>query len=215
LDLPEKVRDKIYSFLLIVPHPLFLFQGADSQVEVFAPDRPVSWLSIIYTNRQIALEACSTLYGRNRFHLEDTTAQRHFHLAKSFLDQIGVVNAASLSRLHINFPEFEDADSEPRRSDLETYSLRTLQLFQSKCANLATLELSIYNSKMFRIFMESDELVQEALERIDVQFKAMPSLHNVIIRVKYVKCPTLPTKHLMQKLGWVLLIGDESDNSLA
>jgi hypothetical protein len=107
LDLPEQVRDKIYGILLVVPHPLILFQGFESRVEVFAPDRPASWLSPVYTNRQIALEACATLYGWNRFCLEDTTEERQFQLTRLFLNQIGDVNAASLSKLSINFPTFE------------------------------------------------------------------------------------------------------------
>jgi len=208
LCLPEQVRDRIYRLLLVVPHPLFLFQGFGSQVEVFAPDRPALWLSLVYINRQIAREACVTLYGMNRFHLEDTTEERQFHLAELFLNQIGHANAASLSKLSINFPPIQATENEPRRSILESYSLRTLQLFKTKCASISTLELVVYNKKTFQMFTRDEETIQEALTNLNDELKAMRSLQSIIIRINYSGQPTVSTKDFMQRLGWDVFVGD-------
>lgn len=48
----NEIRNKSYRRMLVVAHPVFLFQDAGSRVETFAPDRPFRWLSLLYTNRQ-------------------------------------------------------------------------------------------------------------------------------------------------------------------
>jgi hypothetical protein len=72
-SLPREIRNKIYKIVLIVAHPVFLFQDAGSRVETFAPDRPFRLLSLLYTNRQMHNEAIPVLYGMNNFSLVDST----------------------------------------------------------------------------------------------------------------------------------------------
>ena len=115
--LPRDIRNRIYKIVLIVAHPVYLFQDAGSRVETFAPDRPFQWLSLLYTNRQIHSEATPVLYGVNEFSLVDTTPQQ-FGLLKSFLDCIGSVNAGLLSHLCINFPVVESRDGLPGKAKL-------------------------------------------------------------------------------------------------
>lgn len=52
-DLPDWVRHKIYDLVLSVLHPLHLFQEPGSSVQSFVPDKPLQWLALLHTNRQI------------------------------------------------------------------------------------------------------------------------------------------------------------------
>jgi hypothetical protein len=73
LSLSKDTRERIYKSVLILPHPVFLFQGQGSKVEIFAPDRPTHWLALPHTNQQISSEASETLYSVNHFELVDIT----------------------------------------------------------------------------------------------------------------------------------------------
>jgi hypothetical protein len=97
LDLPVHIRNKNYQRVLIVLlHPLYLFQDPGSPVGAFAPDKPQQWLALLHTNRQISIEASAVLYRVNHFELVDIT-KRQIGVLRSFLDCVGSVNAASLS----------------------------------------------------------------------------------------------------------------------
>ncbi|KAF2267299.1 hypothetical protein CC78DRAFT_87166 [Lojkania enalia] len=208
LDLPKGVRNKIYSRVLIVPHPLFLFQEPGCRVETFAPDRPFRWLALLYTNRQISHEASAVLYRINHFHLVDITEQQ-FGLLRSFLDCIGHVNAASLSHLDINFPVVESIDGKPGALKLRDDNLQSLELLRHNCTTLSTLEALIH-SKNFSIFRKTDDFLREALLLIDAQFRAISSLKKIIIRVTvYDKIPTSATDY-MEGLGWVVVFGSKN-----
>jgi hypothetical protein len=61
LDLPIPIRNKIYENVLVVLHPLYLFQEPGSPVDAFAPDEPLQWLALLHTNRQISVEASAVL----------------------------------------------------------------------------------------------------------------------------------------------------------
>ncbi|KAF2023254.1 hypothetical protein EK21DRAFT_49476, partial [Setomelanomma holmii] len=139
LDLPEKIRNDIYERVLIVPHPLYLFQEPNSRVETFVPERPSHWLALLYTNRQIYREASSALYGKNHFYFVDIT-QQQLGVLRSFLDCIGPVNAASLSYLCINFPVAECVDGQTGNIKLRDDSLQSLKLLRDRCTKLSILE---------------------------------------------------------------------------
>ncbi|KAH8589050.1 hypothetical protein B0O99DRAFT_655664 [Bisporella sp. PMI_857] len=88
--LPGDIRNNIYRRALVAAHPLYLFQDTGSQVvEAFAPDRPLRWLALLYTNRQIHGEASAVLYGVNYFTFLDTTQHQCGHI-RSFLNCIGL-----------------------------------------------------------------------------------------------------------------------------
>lgn len=150
-DLPEGVRNDIYRRVLVLRHPLYIFQEPNSSVESFAPDKPFRWLALLYTNRQIYLESSAVLYGMNQFHLVDITPLQA-DLLKSFLDCIGTANSASLSYLCVNFPVAERSGSLTGRVELSTDSMQSVRLYRDKCAQLSTLETVVHykNSRFFR-----------------------------------------------------------------
>ena len=211
-SLPREIRNKIYKRVLIVAHPVFLFQDAGSRVETFAPERPFRWLSLLYTNRQMHSEAIKVLYGMNNFGLLDTTPQQ-LGLLQTFLNYIGSVNAGLLSHLCINFPVAESIEGQPGKVKLRDDSLQSLKLLREKCTNLTTLETLIHskNSKgLIKTDQDNSQFIQNGLSHIDAQLKAIPSLNRVIVRNyngTYDGTPTPSVIELMQGLGWVVLRG--------
>jgi hypothetical protein len=204
LDLPDEIRNRIYEIVLIILHPLYVFQDPGSPVATFAPDRPRQWLALLHTNRQISVEACAVLYAINHFEFVDIT-QRQVGVLRSFLDCIGPVNAASLSHLCINFPVAESIDDQPGKVRLRDDSLQSLKLLQDRCTSLSTLE-TLVHFKNSSFFTRTDEFLQEALSQIDAQLKAIPSLERIIIRVEVNdRVLTSSAKDLMQEFGWLVL----------
>ncbi|KAN0094019.1 hypothetical protein V8E51_017203 [Hyaloscypha variabilis] len=208
-SLPVGIRNDIYKRVLVVPHPLYLFQDTGSQVvETFAPDRPSRWLALLYTNRQIHSEARAVLYGSNHFTFMDTT-QHQGDLIQSFLNCVGSVNAGLLSHLSINFPVAESVDGRPGQVMLREDDLYSLKLLQEKCAALTTLETLLYSRNSRRLTNPShddSQFIRGALSQIDAQLKAIPSLKKIIVRF-YDGTPTPEVMELMQNVGWLILRG--------
>ena len=208
-SLPVGIRNNIYRRVLVVPHPLYLFQDTGSQVvETFAPDKPFRWLALLYTNRQIHDEARAVLYGSNHFTFMDTT-QHQGGLIQSFLNCVGSVNAGLLSHLSINFPVAESVDGQPGQVMLREDDLYSLKLLQEQCATLTTLETLLYSRNSRRLTDPShddSQFIREALSQIDAQLKAIPSLKKIIVRF-YDGTPTPAVVEYMQSLGWVILRG--------
>jgi len=204
LALPDGVRKEIYERVLIVLHPLYLFQNPGSPVAVFAPDTPRHWLALLFTNRQISAEASAVLYRVNHFELVDITRPQ-IGVLRSFLDGIGYVNAASLSHLCISFPSAVSIDEKPGKVRLRDDSLQSLRLLQDKCTNLSTLE-TVVHFKNSGFFTRPDQFLREAFTKIDAQLKAIHSLRRIIVRVDVQSgVPTSSVKDMMQQLGWLIL----------
>jgi hypothetical protein len=204
LDLPRGVRNNIYERLLVLQHPLHIFQEPNSPIESFAPDRPLRWLALLHTNRQVSMESRATLYSMNQFHLEDITPLQT-DLLRSFLNCIGPLNAASISHLCINFPVAERAQGQADGIELRTDGLQSVRLCQGQCTNLATLETVVHykNSGFFR---EPDDFLREALPLIDVRLRAIRSLRKIIVRfVDFNGIPTAAATDFMQELGWTIV----------
>ncbi|KAL6827247.1 hypothetical protein J3E69DRAFT_333421 [Trichoderma sp. SZMC 28015] len=144
-DLPERVRYDIYKRVLVMGHPIYLFQDNGSRVETFAPDIPIRWLALLHSNGQVYREACTVLYGMNRFTLVDTK-QQQVGLLQSFLDRIGPKNTNLLSHLCINFPVVEKRKGRSCEVELREDSRQSLRLLQERCANLTTLETFIHGN---------------------------------------------------------------------
>lgn len=204
IDLPRRVRDNIYKRLLVLQHPLYIFQEPNSPIESFAPDRPFRWLALLRTNRQIYIESSAVLYGMNQFQLEDITPLQA-DLLRSFLDCIGPLNAASLSYLSVNFPVAERINDQAKRLELRTDSLQSVRLYRDKCTKLSTLETVVHykNSSFFR---EPDDFLREALLLIDARLRAIPSLRKIIVRfLDFNGIPTASAKDYMRELGWIVV----------
>lgn len=209
LDLPERVRYDIYERVLVVSHPIYLFQGKGSRVETFAPDIPGCWLALLHSNGQTYREASAVLYGMNCFTLVDTT-QQQVCLLQSFLDCIGSVNANILSHLCINFPVVENREDQSHEVKLRDDGRQSLRLLQEKCANLTTLETFVHSdnsSFLTKPYKGNSQFVREALLRIDAQLNAISSLKKIIVRV-YIDTLTSSVMDMMRGLGWVVVFGD-------
>ncbi|KAG4414947.1 hypothetical protein IFR04_011924 [Cadophora malorum] len=209
LSLPDKIRMNIYKRVLVVAHPLYLFQDAGSQmVESFAPERPSRWLALLYANRQVHDEASIVLYGSNHFTFMDT-AHRQGGLLQSFFNCIGSLNAGLLSHLTINFPVAENVEGQSGTVILGKDDAYSLRLLKENCASLTTLETVISGRNYTRLINAGDndsKFIREALSQIDTQLKAVSSLKKVIVRY-YDGTPTPLVVELMQGLGWVILRG--------
>lgn len=206
-NLPRKARGSIYKRVLMVAHPIYLFQDTGSRVETFAPDRPPRWLALLFTNRQANSEASAILYGMNNFSLLDTTRQQ-VGLLQAFITCIGPVNASFLSHLCINFPVVEGQPGKPR---LKEDGIQSLKLLQEKCTSLTTLETHIYSNNSGGLTgkdQDSSQFIREALLQFDVQLRAIPSLDKIVIRV-YGGTPTPSAMEFMQGFGWVVLPGNK------
>lgn len=208
-DLPGRIRHDIYKRVLVVAHPIYLFQDKGSRIETFAPEIPIRWLALLYSNRQIYDEARAVLYGLNRFVLVDMTPQQ-VDLLQSFLSCIRSVNANLLSHLCINFPVAEHMEDQPGEIQIREDSIQSLKLLRERCTNLTTLETFIH-SKNSSFLIEADEdnsqFVRKALQQIDAQLKTVSSLKKIIIRV-YVPNLTPSVIGLMEGFGWVVLFGE-------
>ncbi|QYT01013.1 hypothetical protein H0G86_008069 [Trichoderma simmonsii] len=208
-DLPERVRYDIYKRVLVIAHPIYLFQDNGSRVETFSPDIPIRWLALLHSNGQIYREARAVLYSMNRFTLVDTT-QQQAGLLQSFLDSIGSVNANLLSHLCINFPVVENRKGQSCGVELREDGRQSLKLLQEKCASLKTLETFVHgnNSSFLTETCEGNsQFVREALLRVDAQLKTISSLKQIIVRV-YARNLTSSVMDMMRGLGWVVVLGD-------
>ncbi|KAF2416554.1 hypothetical protein EJ08DRAFT_99122 [Tothia fuscella] len=205
LNLPEVARNKVYSNVLLIPHPLYIFQDNGSKLESFAPDKPTRWLAILYTNRQISHEASAALYAVNCFHLVDIT-QQQFVLLHDFLNCIGSAHAAVLSHLCINFPVVEGVDGQRGKAKIRDDSLESLKLLRERCTGLSTLETLVHN-KNCSLFKEDDDFIRGVLPEIDAQFRTIPSLKKIMVRIEvFDGVPSTSARDLMQELGWVVLL---------
>ena len=207
LSLPIKTRNSIYKRVLIVPHPLYLFQDRGCPVETFAPEKPYRLGALLYNNRQISDEARAILYGMNQFTLQEAdTTQRQGRLLESFLNCIGPVNAGFLSHLCIEFPATERIEGQSGEIRIREDSLQSLQLLQNECIRLKTLETLIYDQNYSALIEEEqnrNEFVREVLLEIDAQFRGIASLNEIIVRVSSGSlAPSV--REFLQGLGWVV-----------
>ncbi|PWY87949.1 hypothetical protein BO94DRAFT_624090 [Aspergillus sclerotioniger CBS 115572] len=200
-SLPIEIRYNIYEQLLVVPHPLHVFQDPGCPIEVFAPAKPYAWLALIYVNQQISAEARTILYGANRFDFQEMeTVRRPPSLLESFFSCIGPVNAGFLSHICINFPDTEREAGQLGDIRLRDDGLQRLRVLQEQCTGLKTLE-----------FLKEDqiknELVKEVLLDINASVRSIGSLNNIVLR-SY-SGPVAPSvRELLQGLGWTVLMGD-------
>ena len=205
LSLPDKARNRVYADLLVIPHPLYIFQDPGTPVQTFAPDKPTQWPALLYVNRQTNEEASKILYSMNKFYLVDTTPTQ-FSLLEAFLSCIGPSHAGQLSHLCINFPILEGHTG---NSGLGEDSLRSFKLLRETCITLSTLELHIHhmNSRgLTDVDRNDSQHTREALLQLETQLKTVASLEKIIIRL-YDGRPAPLVMESMQDLGWIVLLG--------
>ncbi|AEO63286.1 ddf66080-e942-4e68-89d0-a39df77127a3 [Thermothielavioides terrestris] len=214
LALPREIRDLIYRLVLAVGHALYIFQQPGAQkVELFAPDKPARWLSLLYTSRQLHIEASAVLYRVNQFNLVDGS-RRQASVIQSFLSSIGPVNASHLSHIHISFPGMEDLSGSV---SIREEDLRGLSLLLERCAGLRTLELYLQGPLARRLalpgFYAADAgSVEQMLSQVDARLRQRPSSLKVLVKVldgvfipegiSGVLAPEVT--ELMGRFGWIV-----------
>jgi hypothetical protein len=208
-SLPDDIRNNIYRRVLVVAHPLFLFQDTGSEVvETFGPEIPRQWFAFLHVNRQVRDEASAVLYGSNKFHFMDTT-QHQRDLIQSFLNCIGSVNGGLLTHLCINFPVAEGVEGQPGKVMLREDDLGSLKLLQEKCTHLTTLETILdrkHSEGLMNPSLDDSQINRDTLTQIDVLLKSFSSLDMVIVRF-YGGAPIPSVMQLMQSFGWTVLRG--------
>ncbi|RAK99888.1 uncharacterized protein BO80DRAFT_426266 [Aspergillus ibericus CBS 121593] len=207
LTLPPELRTPIYTHLLTLPHPLHIFQDP----ELFAPAKPPAWLALIYTNRQISIEARAILYGAHQFIFEEIeTARRLPSLVEAFLGCIGPVNAGYLSHVSINFPATERVDGLLGKVRIREDGLRRLDLLRGLCTGLKTLEVVVYGREVSGLLGEDqmeDRFVREVWVDVDRRVRGIGSLRKKMVRVcGGVIDPSV--RGFLEGLGWVVLMGN-------
>ncbi|KAH6960335.1 hypothetical protein DER45DRAFT_592504 [Fusarium avenaceum] len=180
--------------LLVPLSPIFVFQESASRpTEFFVPE----------TN--------AVFYGSNHFNLVNTTAQRETSTLQAFLASLTSTDASLLSHLSLSFPALEAAQGRPETLGLGQDGMHTLKLLQDYCVNLNTLELYVHSGNAFGLVGEvpsHSHSLHEALSQVTSQLRAFSSLKKIVIRYYYDRA-TLEATQLMQRLGWIVLMGDK------
>ncbi|KAH8745242.1 hypothetical protein BGZ57DRAFT_707943, partial [Hyaloscypha finlandica] len=122
----------------------------------------------------------------------------------SFLDHIGPQNASFLCHIWIAFPAFDDYHF--GSVTLKEDSIRTLEHIRDNCTNLATLETSL----RFRTIIAMESAIDfdspraaAALALVDVRFKAIPSLKEIIVNV-HDEPLSCDLREEMRGCGWTI-----------
>lgn len=212
LDLPLKIRNTIYNHVLVIPHPLHIFQDPGCSLEVFAPERPCSWLALTYVNRQISDETRKILYSMNRFIFQEMeTARRQGTLLESFLICIGSSNSRVLSHLCINFPAIERLPGLSSEARLTEDGLRRLQLLRQSCTGLKTLEILIFGH-FANILVADHQLIDKSFRNIilevDAQIRGITPLEAIVVRIVYSRGIPAAVRGYLQGLGWIVKFGN-------
>ena len=171
---------------------------------MFAPDKPLQWLSLLYTNKKIHHEACVVLYSLNIFYLEDRTRNQR-NLLQSFLNCIGDNNASFLSHLCIDFPIVERADRSGQ-FELKEDDFYNLKLLKEKCTTLMVLELLLYGRNLralTKAIGNDPQPVQDALGCTNSRLQRTSSLCTTTVRC-FGEIPSY-LADLTKNLGWKIL----------
>ncbi|KAJ5638438.1 hypothetical protein N7528_000828 [Penicillium herquei] len=205
LTLPAELRDNILRRLLILPQPLYVFQDGRGPVEVFATEKPYTWLTLTRVNRQTSLDARRVIYGAHKFMLEAIeTPKTSGDLVRSFLNSIGPVNASFVCHLAINFPLLETSEKGLETIGLSEGSTQMLKLLQTQCTNLKTLELLVFEQASSKLLEETEintSSVQEIFIEINAFLRDIPSLNRIRVKASN-GLPSHIAKEFLENLGW-------------
>ncbi|KAK3986212.1 hypothetical protein QBC44DRAFT_143986 [Cladorrhinum sp. PSN332] len=214
LILPRELRDEIYRHVLVVNHPLYIFeQGpASDKIESFIPDKPAHWLALLSADRRLYAEAGEFLYKCHQFVLVDM-APTQSDLLGNFLRTIGSINAAYLTRISgFNFPVVENPAGEITGKVLEV-DLGGVKLLQENCPNLKTLETHVDGENwkdMGRTSSGSSAALEgahKAFSAVDAEFRVISSGPKIIVKLYRNGVLASEVLEIMGKLGWEISSG--------
>jgi hypothetical protein len=145
-------------------------------------------------------EAISLLYGGNQFDFTESNPQ---NLAL-FFERIGSRNAGHIHHILVKFPHVFSL--RPGNVTLSEGSISELRTFQSNCPHLSTLTTCLHSmsAMAFRLDNLDDVSVAiEALNLIDIHFRAIPSMPNIILHA-FEDRPRYQLRQTMEGLNWQL-----------
>jgi hypothetical protein len=121
--------------------------------------------------------------------------------------------ASFLRYIYIPFPGLDDCHF--GSVTLQEDSIHMLEMIRDYFTNIATLETLLYTSAEMESRLDaadSPRAADEALTLVDVRFKAIPSLKEVIVNL-YDKTPSDYLRKKIQKCGWTIKVTalEESD----
>ena len=188
-SLPRELRDQIYKLVLLHQGPI------DPCLDYYREQKLTPGL--LRANKTVHREASLLFYAQNQFDFTTVTTED----VASFLKQIGRNNADDIRHIYIDFPKFLCLD--PGDVTLEDESVSILASIQSSCANLSTLTTSLYSTNSMELRLDEldyPEVVTEALKLVDIHFRAISSLQEIIVEVY----EDSPSDHItkMETRGW-------------
>ena len=200
LHLPQKLRDYIYRKVLTMQSPVYVFQDSPRhEIDIFAPERPAKWLSLLYVNKEIGREARGVLYANVQFHFIDNTGKQA-ELLQAFLNCIGKENSCNIRHMAINFPMAHVSQEHDFPVIVQNDDVRSLQLLQKSCSNLQILETVVQGYSSAALTGDNDDS-QKMLAHIDGQLRAIPTLRE--IRIIFNSPPSAEEiQRLRSQLGW-------------
>ena len=168
--LPVEVRLIIYSQLLVHPAPINLNRQGYISLRLRLQERMGFCPALLRTCKQIYHEAVSLLYSDNCFHfLGGAAGWMGYETLALFLGQIGL-QARLLRYVCVPFSDLS----------LRLYEchLKDLDRIRDACVGITTLKLSSH-------FTPGHPVSAAALDLIDTRLKAIPSLQNVIVDLRW------------------------------
>jgi hypothetical protein len=158
LSLPNPIRKKVYSYLLKLLEPIYIFQDRGCPISSFTRNRDR------LHEQTIHIEACETLYGENKFVIEEVRTPKYLsRVFEALLDCIGPFNAGFLRDVTVPFPGVErGADREFR---LKEEGVQWLQRVRGGCTGLVRIELLVYGPGTSD-FMQADMEVHGSVREV-------------------------------------------------
>ncbi len=156
--------------------------------------------ALFRANRNIHRETTLFFYSRNVF---DITSARPGQVS-SFIERIGNSNAGYMRHIITSFPSFLNLD--PGNITFENDSFETLKTIQAACAGLSTLETSLDSTNSIELRLDDldhHKLATEALELVNTQFRAIPSIQEIILNV-FEDGPSDCLRSIMKSYGWTI-----------
>ncbi|KAI0809964.1 hypothetical protein GGR55DRAFT_647470 [Xylaria sp. FL0064] len=193
VGLPSELRNEIYELILWHQVPIDPWARSSSSLQQSLT------LGLFHVNRAVYREASSLFYSKNCFDLSDAIPG----LVVSFLEEIGN-NATYIRHVIINFPDFINLCS--GRVTLMADSEKILDTIQRRCTSLSSLKTPFYSTRNIELSLrdlDNHDAANEALELVDTQFKAIPSLREVILEADEV-APSDHVRQRMESYGWTI-----------
>lgn len=180
-NIAVEIRLQIYSELLINSGPIDFTAGhGHSSPPLFRRQRDGLYPAILCVSRMIHREASPVLYSSNCFQFPEIYIIRsgltNAHIGP-FLNQIGS-HARLIRHICIPFPTFDYP--QPARAILHEAHIENLGIIRDTCAGIQTLELLV-PPEHCNYALSHDAIAVEALNLLDIRFKSIPSLKEIIV----------------------------------